>query len=153
LARRTGTAGMSRIGVISNLRSQRNRDEIASVRAVLGRHPGVLHREIDDIETIPAILAELADRDLDLLVVNGGDGTVQAISSALINLRPFRAPPRLAPLQGGMTNLIAIRLGWRGKPATALERLVRRAAAGTRLPGRKQAVLSLARTPQEAPIH
>lgn len=144
---------MSRIGVISNLRSQRNRDEIPSVRAVLGRHPGVLHREIEDINTIPGILAELADRDLDLLVVNGGDGTVQAISTALINERPFRVPPRLAPLQGGMTNLVAHRLGWRGKPAAALERLVRGAAAGARLPGRRQPVLSLARTPEKAPQH
>lgn len=144
---------MSRIGVISNLRSQRNRDEIASVRAVLGRHPGVLHREIDDMGEVPGILTELADRDLDLLVVNGGDGTVQAISTALINWRPFRTPPRLAPLQGGMTNLVALRLGWRGKPAAALERLVRCAAAGARLPGRRQPILSLARTPQEAPLH
>jgi hypothetical protein len=144
---------MSRIGVISNLRSQRNRDEIASVRAVLGRHPGVLHREIDDMESISGILAELADRELDLLAVNGGDGTVQAISTALINQRPFRVPPRLAPLHGGMTNLIAHRLGWSGRPATALDRLVRRAAAGARLPGRRQPLLSLARTPQEAPLH
>jgi Diacylglycerol kinase catalytic domain len=144
---------MSRIGVISNVRSQRNRREMLAMHAVLGRHPGVLHRELEDMAELPGILAGFADRELDLLVVNGGDGTVQAVMTELINRRPFRVQPRLAPLHAGMTNLAAHRLGWAGRPSVAVERLLRRAAAGARLPGRRQSVLSLRRTPDEPPVH
>lgn len=144
---------MSRIGVISNVRSQRNRRDMPAVRAVLGRHPGVLHRELEDMAELPGILAGFADRELDLLVINGGDGTVQAVMTALLNQGLFRRPPRLALLHSGMTNLAANRLGWAGRPAVALERLVRRAAAGARLAGRRQALLSLRRKPDEPPLH
>lgn len=144
---------MSRIGVISNAKSRRNRRELPAIRAVLGRHPGVLHRELTEIEELPEILTAFADRDLDLLVVNGGDGTVQAVMTALLNDRPFRVMPRLVLLHGGMTNLAAHRLGWRGKPDEALQRLISRASAGARLRGFRQPVLSLRRTPDEAPLH
>ncbi|MGE3967255.1 MAG: diacylglycerol kinase family protein [Dongiaceae bacterium] len=144
---------MSRIGVISNVRSRRNRRALPSVRAVLGRHPGVLHRELNEIEELPEILTAFADRDIDLLVVNGGDGTVQAVMTALLNERPFRAMPRLALLHGGMTNLAAHRLGLRGKPDEALQRLISRAGAGARLRSVRQPVLSVRRTPDERPVH
>jgi len=144
---------MSRIGVISNVRSQRNRREMPALRAVLGRHPGVLHREFEAIGELPGILRELGERELDLLAINGGDGTVQAVMTEIINEAPFPARPRLAPLHAGMTNLAAHRLGWPGRPAPALERLIRRAAAGQRLPARRQAILSLRRRPEEAALH
>ena len=144
---------MSRIGVISNVRSRRNRRDMPTVRAVLGRHPGVLHREMENMAELPGILAGFADRELDLLVINGGDGTVQAVMTALLNHGLFLRQPRLALLHAGMTNLAAHRLGWAGRPAEALERLVRRAAAGARLPVRRQGLLSLRRTPDEAPLH
>jgi hypothetical protein len=60
-----------------------------------------------------------------LLVINGGDGTVQAALTELYNGGHFagEAPP-VAVLPSGKTNLIAMDLGIQGDPVKSLEKLV-----------------------------
>ena len=60
-----------------------------------------------------------------MLVINGGDGTVQAALTEIHNGGHFEgeAPP-VAVLPSGKTNLIALDLGARGDPIEALERLI-----------------------------
>jgi diacylglycerol kinase (ATP) len=69
-------------------------------------------------------LAELAADGVDLLVVSGGDGTLQVVLTELIRERPFAVPPRLAVLASGTTNMSAGDLGLRGRPHRALARLL-----------------------------
>jgi hypothetical protein len=69
-------------------------------------------------------LRELAGLQLDLLAVNGGDGTVQALLTALLRDRPFVEQPALALLSGGTTNMTAGDVGVWGSPLGALRRLV-----------------------------
>jgi hypothetical protein len=59
------------------------------------------------------------------LIINGGDGTVQASLTEIHNGGHFagEAPP-VAVLPNGKTNLIALDLGSQGDPIVALERLV-----------------------------
>jgi diacylglycerol kinase family enzyme len=60
-----------------------------------------------------------------VLVINGGDGTVQAALTELHGGRHFgETPPPVAVLPNGKTNLIALDLGAQGDPLTALERVV-----------------------------
>jgi hypothetical protein len=60
-----------------------------------------------------------------LLVINGGDGTVQAALTELYNGGHFGdTPPPVAVLPSGKTNLIALDLGAGGDPVVALGRLL-----------------------------
>jgi hypothetical protein len=60
-----------------------------------------------------------------VLVINGGDGTVQAALTELYNGGHFGdSPPPVAVLPSGKTNLIALDLGAQGDPIDTLERLI-----------------------------
>ena len=62
----------------------------------------------------------------DVLVINGGDGTVQAALTELYHGGHFGAtPPPVAVLPNGKTNLIAHDLGADGDPIVALERVLK----------------------------
>ena len=68
-----------------------------------------------------------------MLVINGGDGTVQAALTELYNGGHFGdSPPPVAVLPSGKTNLIALDLGARGDPIATLERLIEIAAGRSR---------------------
>ena len=60
-----------------------------------------------------------------VLVINGGDGTVQAALTELYHSGHFGdTPPPVAVLPNGKTNLIALDLGAQGDPIQALERVL-----------------------------
>lgn len=60
-----------------------------------------------------------------VLVVNGGDGTVQAALTELYHGGHFKGtPPPVAVLPNGKTNLIALDLGADGSPLKALENIL-----------------------------
>lgn len=119
-----------RIGVISNAHSKRNKLSMREIHALLKEHPQVLHRSFNHISELPDCLKAMADAEVTHLVISGGDGTVLATVSALINDSPFKQPPCLSLLSAGMTNVIAHLVGQPGLPATGLRRLVFRAEAG-----------------------
>ncbi|MCP4035884.1 MAG: hypothetical protein GY733_03020 [bacterium] len=61
---------------------------------------------------VPEALAELARQEVDLLVVNGGDGTLQYALTEILEHRAFDGRvPMIAPLCGGRTNMSAGDLG------------------------------------------
>ena len=68
--------------------------------------------------------------DVNLVVVNGGDGTVQAVLTALFHHRPFETLPLLAVLQSGTTSMTARDVGFSGSPVKALEKIFRWADSG-----------------------
>jgi hypothetical protein len=118
-----------RIGVLSNLRAGGPR--IREVLEVLRAHPEVRHVETDDADAVPDVLRWLEGDGLDLLVVNGGDGTLQRTLTELLRPGRPRPLPRLAPLRGGRTNMIGIDLGADRDPARGFAALLRRAGDGT----------------------
>ncbi len=60
-----------------------------------------------------------------VLVINGGDGTVQSALTELYHGGHFNGnPPPVAVLPNGKTNLIALDLGAEGDPLVALERII-----------------------------
>lgn len=104
-------------GLIVNTMSQRN-------RAGLRYDPpaAVETRILDSMNALPRILAEFESMAVRRLVVDGGDGTLQAVLTALYSeQRSWR--PRLSVLAGGMTNMVAGAAGLQDEPVTALTRL------------------------------
>lgn len=103
------------------------------------RHPGVLAQEAGASQQmiafvvrspgeVQAALAELAEQSPDLLIICGGDGTVQAVLSALFVKKPFAHLPPLAVLAAGTTNMIAADAGLAGNPVKALRSLLTQAS-------------------------
>jgi diacylglycerol kinase (ATP) len=123
-------ASTVRIGVISNAHSKRNKMSMREIHALLAEHPQILHCSFHHIQELTACLAQMAAAEVTHLVISGGDGTVLAVVSALLNSSPFKVPPCLSLLSAGMTNVIAHEVGQPGLPATGLKRLVRRVEAG-----------------------
>jgi hypothetical protein len=123
------------IGVISNPASRHNaRGGLAAIEAVLAAHPAMPHRLAQTPEQIEAALAELAAAGASCVVLNGGDGTVQAALTTLSVRSPFASTPTLLVLAGGTTNMSAYDLGSHGRPARLLGRLL----AGELAPARRR---------------
>jgi hypothetical protein len=119
-----------KIGLINNPLSRSNRarglGRIAAVAAAAGASQAVASNP----ESIARALARFAEEGVELVVINGGDGTVQEVLTALSRDRIFAASPVLAVLHGGRTNVIAIDCGVAGAPERAFRRLLDATAAG-----------------------
>ena len=144
---------MSKIGIISNPRSHRNHRGLEEIRRMIASHGDLFHREIDEMAGLPEILAEFASAEVGHIVVNGGDGTIQAVMTAALNSSAGGPPPTLAVLPSGRTNLIAHNIGIVGRPIDGLARLIARRGTGDPLPGITRPVLSLDLGGGEPPVH
>lgn len=114
-----------RIALLSNPKSHRNLAQLSRIREYCADHPDVFHYEVEHAHQIGEAMKVIARIQPKVLAINGGDGTVQATLTELCNGRHFGdAPPPVAVLPGGKTNLIAIDLGARGDPVETLERLI-----------------------------
>lgn len=120
-----------RVGLITNPGSGRNRSGLSKIRRLCADLPGSGYHEARDPVEIAAALGELSRFGPDVLAVNGGDGTVQAVLTALFRDRPFDDPPLLALLRGGTTNMTAGDVGLRGRMPGALQRLLSLAGSAT----------------------
>ncbi len=117
---------MGGIGVISNPRSRRNRRDPALARQlayVLGEQGE--HVAPGDLEALHRVAERFLDRGIDILAINGGDGTCHTVLTAFYRVYRERPLPRLALLRGGTMNTVASGLGIRGRPDDLLGRLVR----------------------------
>lgn len=121
---------MTRIGLISNAHSKRNKMSMTEINRLLDEHPQIKHHSFHNIRELPGCLAEMAKAEITHLVVSGGDGTVLAVVSALLNNSPFVKQPCISLLSAGMTNVIAHEVGQPGLPAIGLKRLVTLIEAG-----------------------
>ncbi len=116
---------MTKLGLVTNPQSQYNlRHGTGAVESVVDGAPDVVHACLTDMDQLPGVLRGFAAAGVDILAVNGGDGTVQGVLTELLEVRPFTSAPSVAILPGGMTNTIADNVGLRGSPATALSRLL-----------------------------
>ena len=114
-----------RIALLSNPKSTGNLAQLPRIRAFCAEHPDIFHYEVEKADQVGAALRTIAQVRPKMLVINGGDGTVQAALTEIHNGGHFGAePPPVAVLPNGKTNLIALDLGAQGDPIEALERLV-----------------------------
>lgn len=122
---------MVRVALLSNPKSTGNRQSLPRVRSYCANNPDIFHYEVEHVDQIGRALQTIARVDPVVIVINGGDGTVQAALTELYQGEHFkgRVPP-IAVLPNGKTNLIALDLGIHGDPIKALERIVQIAKAG-----------------------
>ncbi|WP_300972835.1 diacylglycerol kinase family protein [Sphingomonas sp. LHG3406-1] len=115
----------ARIALLSNPRSTGNLSQLPRIRAFCAEHPDIFHYEVEKADQIGAALRTIARVRPKVLAINGGDGTVQAALTELVNGNHFEGErPPLAVLPNGKTNLIALDLGAQGDPVEALKRLL-----------------------------
>ncbi|WP_114953482.1 diacylglycerol/lipid kinase family protein [Sphingosinicella terrae] len=115
---------MALVALLSNPRSTGNQAILPEVRAFCARHEEIFHYEVEHVEQIGAALRSIARVKPRVLVINGGDGTVQAALTELYHGGHFETPPPVAVLPNGKTNLIAHDLGADGNAIAALERVL-----------------------------
>jgi hypothetical protein len=95
------------------------------VRSFCAEHRDIFHYEVEQVDQIGAALRTIALVKPKVLVINGGDGTVQATLTELYHGGHFDGhPPPVAVLPNGKTNLIALDLGAGADPIEALERVL-----------------------------
>ncbi|MFC0502767.1 diacylglycerol/lipid kinase family protein [Asaia krungthepensis] len=116
-----------RLALIHNPRSRKNRRDgrkfALEARRLLG--DGFLIPASHDEMT--RVIQALAAQNVRLIAINGGDGTVSDVMTAVARFYPSNALPNLAIFPSGNTNLIARDIGFRRRGLAALTQLVRHA--------------------------
>jgi len=107
------------IGLISNRRSHGNGGQ-PLLAAYAEAQSDVVFAAPDSLARFPDVLAEFARRGVDVVAVDGGDGTIRNVLTAL----PADYQPPLALLPSGKTNLVAHDVGSFGGGFNGLERLL-----------------------------
>ncbi|WP_041448530.1 diacylglycerol kinase family protein [Anaeromyxobacter sp. Fw109-5] len=122
---------MGGIGIVNNPRSRRNRRDpriAGRLRALLGDDG-----EVIDAST-PAELARAVARlraaEIDVLGVNGGDGTAHVVLTAFVRAYGTAPLPRLLLLRGGSMNTVSHGHGIRGRPERLLREVLQRRRRG-----------------------
>jgi hypothetical protein len=100
-------------------------------REVMARYPDILHRELEAMEDMVPILQSYAEQGVDLIVINGGDGSLQMAVTRLLNDQPYPELPHLTVLPGGQTNMTAAAINMVGAPGDLMDRIGAQAASGT----------------------
>jgi diacylglycerol kinase (ATP) len=121
-----------RIGLLNNLRAGRSADRVSQLLQFLKGHPDVVTVETDSARAVPEALSELARQDVELLAINGGDGTIHNALTEILGHRAFEdRVPLVAPLRGGRTNMSALDLGAHRDPVKGMAQLIAAAREGT----------------------
>lgn len=116
---------MSAIGVITNPKSRQNRRDPVLARRlayVLG-DPDQLAAPTD-LESLQSVVARFRERGVEVVAINGGDGSVHTVLTALAREWGDAPLPKIALLRGGTMNTLAHGLGITGSPEQLLGELV-----------------------------
>lgn len=113
-----------RVGVLLNPLSGRVRRQFVPLCRLIYRLPRSRVAQVRNHIEIQAAIATWALMENDLLVVVGGDGTLQATLTSLLST-PGRPIPRVLIVPAGTTNMSAAALGLRGRPIKIIKALAR----------------------------
>jgi diacylglycerol kinase family enzyme len=124
---------MVRVALLSNPKSTGNRQLLPRIRSYCANNADIFHYEVESVDQIGRAMQTIARVKPVVIVINGGDGTVQTTLTELYQGGHFDGDvPPVAVLPNGKTNLIALDLGIRGDPIKALEQIVHIAKTGVR---------------------
>lgn len=116
---------MAGIGIITNPHSRRNRrfpEQMRRLAYVLGDNDTYeLTNKIDDVRMVAQ---RFKKSEIDILALNGGDGTNHVTLSTFIDVYGDTPLPRLTFLRGGTMNTISDAIGIKGTPSRLLANLV-----------------------------
>ena len=107
------------------------------------------NREVE----IADALTELSTQDIDVLAINGGDGTVAHVLTALLNGSDFTTLPILALMPGGTSNIAVGDVGLRGSLRRTAADLCSYAAGRLRVEIVTRPALSIDWPERAEPLH
>ena len=122
---------MTAIGVISNGRSRKNKkhpERVNELKYILGNN-GVV-RETKTIEELYKAAAEFKELDIEILCINGGDGTNHVTLTAFIEVYGDKPLPKIAILRAGTMNTVATSLKIYGKSSDILLNIIKKYNSG-----------------------
>lgn len=112
-----------RIGMISNANSGANRKHLQQLNAIVAKQPAILHRITANAGEIPAVLEEFNAQPINILAINGGDGTTAEVFTRLLRNHAWQTLPLFILLPGGTTNMNVGDVGIRGDLRKAVNKL------------------------------
>jgi diacylglycerol kinase (ATP) len=115
------------IGLVTNPRSRLNRRDPGSMQRLaylIGSRGAV--EATPSLDDLYRVAEEFRRAEIDILGINGGDGTLHHTLTAFVRTYGEQPLPPVALLRGGTMNTIANSLGIRGQPARLLFELVDR---------------------------
>ncbi len=113
------------VGLICNPNSGRNQQQLAAIEAAIGQCANIVYVPTASEDDIPAAITRFAQANIDVLAINGGDGTVAHVLTHLLRSRAFETLPGLVLLPGGTTNMNVGDVGIPGKIQDAIHKLIR----------------------------
>ena len=116
---------MSGIVVISNPRSGQNRKSphfLRRITDILGDQGELVLP--DGLDKLEETIVSIKQRQKKVLCINGGDGTIHQVVSAMFRVYQDDAWPQIALLAGGTMNNIARNVGVRKKPEELLKEII-----------------------------
>lgn len=116
---------MPGIGIIANPHSQLNKRSPSglSVLQTITGQKGIF-TVTRDLDHLDETLKVYRDKKIEILAINGGDGTISQAITRMIAIYGKRQLPKIAVLRGGTMNLVAAQLGIDGSPAENLKVLL-----------------------------
>ncbi len=122
---------MPGIGVINNPHSRKNvkhPDRMDSLGYIVGTEgTSAATQEVKDIDGMARLFCE---QDIDILAVNGGDGSASLVLTAMLREYGDKPLPQVAMLRGGTMNNVANSCGIKGTPAGLMMNLVEKYRRG-----------------------
>lgn len=110
------------IGLISNPHSGHNRDHFEAIAHRIAQIPEIRHCITQSADEVPEALQQFAAAGVEVLAINGGDGTASGILGTMIEGNYFQQTPRIVLLPGGTANMNAGDIGVPGHLQKAVRR-------------------------------
>ncbi len=107
---------MAGIGIITNPYSKLNKENPKRQRALLelaDPSKRFYSRITQNLEELDHTIADFLEKEIDILVINGGDGTISRTLTSLEKCAPTKAP-LIALIKGGTINFLASNLKLKG---------------------------------------
>ena len=121
----TNSAHKKIIGLICNPNSGRNLQQLTQLEAAIANCANLLYVPTASEDDIPAAIERFAQAKVEIVAINGGDGTVAHVLTHLLRHSGFKTPPKLILLPGGTTNMNVGDVGIPGKIQPAIKKLIR----------------------------
>lgn len=125
---------MPGIGIIANPHSKLNKrspQELQRLQDKISKNG--IFTITQDLDHLDETLQLYRDKQVPVVAINGGDGTISQTLTRMIRIYGSQPLPQIAVLRGGTMNLIAAQLGVYGHPDALLERLVESLERGQQL--------------------
>ncbi|MFO8055819.1 MAG: diacylglycerol kinase family protein [bacterium] len=135
---------MATLGIIhnpfakGNLKRPRIGDKIRQAVEKVG-----FVRETRNVDELPEVAREFKEQGVDIMAVNGGDGTLHMALSAFIPVYGSDPLPKIMSLRGGTMNTMSNSLKIKGRTLSITKRAVKRLEAGEPFTEREQHLLKI----------